>query len=62
MRIFMSRTMLYTGSQRRDLDVISVFFIPWYFHLGRCSNTDRSHHLQRSKLNFCVSNNERMTS
>ena len=24
----------------------------WYFHLGRCSNTDRSHHLQRSKLSF----------
>ena len=21
-----------------------MFFIAWYFHLGRCSNTDRSHH------------------
>ena len=27
-------------------------FIEWYFRFGRCSNTDRSHHLQSSKLNL----------
>ena len=42
---------LYRFPKERFGCYISVF-IARYFLLGRCSNTDRSHHLQRSKLNF----------
>ena len=52
MRIFMSRNYaLYRFPKERFGCYITVF-IAWYFHLGRCSNTYRLHHLQRSKLNF----------
>ena len=31
-----------------------LYWMVSIFHLSRCSNTYRSHHFQRSKLNFCI--------
>ena len=65
MRIFMSRNYPLYRFPQESFGCHVTVFIAWYFRLGRCSNTDRSHHLERSKLNFCdfhASNNKRITS